>query len=296
MDRKFHGSSAKLPFLHLKKHQHMNAVRFIAFRGIVAVVLVITSSSSGLAASMAFDDAAQGVYDDGWQTGDNGGVGWGGGWIVDSGGFGQRVYFVGDSDANGGGVGPGIDTPTADGRSWAIRSSNSPQALGNATRAFDGTLAVGQSVHLALDNGSLAPGPADGVVGFGILSGANNMFEFIGSGVSNVYLISDQNGFRSTAVPVTISGVDIRFQLTAPTAYAVTISRRDGGGAEILTGTLASSGLDTLRVFNFRAGNANPADNAYFNSIAIVPEPCCVLLLVIGVAGLLAPRTARPAK
>lgn len=237
-----------------------------------AVALAFTSWLTGisLAATTAFDDASQVVYDDGWQTGDNGGAGWGGGWIVDSGGFGVRSYLLGDSDSNGSGAGPGIDTPTDVGRSWGIRASNSPQSQGAAIRAFNGILSVGQTLRLALDHGTLAPGPADGVMGFGIRSGATNVFEFLGTSVSSVYLYSDQIGFHSSTVPLTTGGVDLQFKLTGPTTYSLMIANRDGSGSQLLNGTFGPFGLSALRVFNFRAGNAIPASDAFFNRIAIV--------------------------
>jgi hypothetical protein len=251
----------------------MNSRSLLAVRIVLPTVMVGLWSNLSMAAATAFDDAAQGVYDDGWQNGDNGGVGWGGGWIVDPGGFGTRTLFTGDSDANGGGAGPGIDTPTAVGRSWGIRALNSPQSLGDATRAFSGALAVGQTLRLALDHGTLAPGPLDGVVGFGIRSGATNVFEFLGTSLSSVYRYSDETGFHSSTVPLTTGGVDLQFKLTAPTAYSLAISNRDGSGSQLLNGTLAPFALSTLRVFNFRGGNAVPASDAYFNSIAIVSLP-----------------------
>src|SRR5262245_21918912 len=118
----------------------MNSTSEPVSRIVLAAALLIWLVESATAATTALDDASQSVYDDGWQTGDNGGVGWGAGWILKPGGFGTQSYLTGDSDANGSAAGPGIDTPNSGGRSWGIRASNSPESQGDATRAFNGTL------------------------------------------------------------------------------------------------------------------------------------------------------------
>src|SRR6188474_2738471 len=43
-------------------------------------------ASSASASLVAFDNAADVAYADGWQTNDNGGFGWGGGWTFRNGG------------------------------------------------------------------------------------------------------------------------------------------------------------------------------------------------------------------
>src|SRR5262245_2998532 len=194
--------------------QRMNKSSIADLLCLLVVWMAWATSGASFAATTAYDDAAQAAYSDGWQSGDNGGIGWGGGWTVNAGGFGTNSYLTGDSNANGSGTGPGIDMPTAAGRSWGIRASNSPQSMGDATRPFNGALSVGHTLHIAMDHGTLAPGPNDGVVGLGIRNGLTNVFELLATSLSSVYRYSDQSGFHDTTVPVTTGGTDIQFKLT----------------------------------------------------------------------------------
>ena len=208
---------------------------------IIAANLVAGGARGSL---IAIDDASQPPYAT-WETGDNGGTGWGGGWTINANAFGICSYPVNDSDANGSGGSPGIDTPTAAGRSWGIFARNSgPESLGDAVRPFSGSLDVGQTVLVSMDNGTLAAGSADGVVGIGLRSANVTRFEFILSGNASVYQVSDAAGFRDTTVAPTFGGIDLAFTLTGATSYSLSISRRDGGGSQALTGTLSGGALD----------------------------------------------------
>jgi hypothetical protein len=65
-------------------------------RGTVSLFVVLTASAAG-AAQLALDNASQPAYGDGWQTGDNGGFGFGPWDITLNGG----MVGVGTSTANG---------------------------------------------------------------------------------------------------------------------------------------------------------------------------------------------------
>lgn len=70
---------------------------------------------------IAFDDADDVVYDDGWQNADNGGSGWTG-WLIPAPGETGGTYAVADSNLNGTPtIGPGINSPEED-RAWVLNA------------------------------------------------------------------------------------------------------------------------------------------------------------------------------
>ena len=216
------------------------------------------------------DFASGTVYNDDWQTGDNTGTGWSGGWSLSgSGTYGQ---FIGDSATNGGFDTNGdgdintVGRNTAGPRSWGMYASGG--GLCDATRPFT-NLAVGESFEIRMDNGYVDVG---GTVGFGLRNTNNqNRFEFYFNGGATNYVINDASGERPTGIPFSSEGVFIQFTLTDSNTYTVAITRMLGG-ATTISGTLAgSNAISKLRLFNFNAGTG-PTKDQYFNSIGIGPR------------------------
>src|SRR5688572_15986678 len=136
-----------------------------------AVLAIALGGQHAFGAAVAFDNAADSVYNDGWQTGDSGGSGWGSGWTINrtSTDDSKNGFFVGSSSANGGS--PNIDTS---GEAWATYANDNQTV--DAFRSFSGTLSLTQTVRIGFDNGGVDSGK---VVGIGLRNfDTGNRFEF----------------------------------------------------------------------------------------------------------------------
>lgn len=163
------------------------------------------------AASPAFDHGPSAPYQNGWQTGDNGGGGFSAWSLTATNGNGNTGgFFVGNPVGNGGRGNIGSD-------SWGMYANSGDQAL--ALRLFNiggpnnsAILAPNQSFGIAMDNGSVA---TNSTVGFNLLNAAGVdrfTFEFIGGGTNYVYDLG--NGVKvDTGVPLTLGGLQLTFAL-----------------------------------------------------------------------------------
>lgn len=252
----------------MRNSQAMALAKTISNCLLVFLVATLVTLSVGMcsAAPLAADDASDTAYDDGWGTGDNGGSGFGAWSLSNTGG--NSGHFVGASGNNAGGSG-NIDTG---GRAWGAYANSGETADG--TRPFSGPLSVGQTFSIAMDNGWIG----GGTVGFGLQnSSSQNRLEYYFVGGSPNYTIQDNSGSVDSGLGFTGDGMTVAVTLTGANSYLLTI---DGGTA--ITGTLANSGgIDRVRVFNFDAGSGGNND-AFFNSISIVPEPSSLVLVLLG--------------
>lgn len=271
--------------------------------GLVGACALLAGSLS--AAPVASDSAADPVYDDGWQHGDNGGTGWGA-WILENTASYQR-HFIGNSAGNGDGdtsppVGD-INTPgTASGRAWGLGHFTPAGTLARVTHAdrpFGGDLSVGQTFSLDFDNGTVTGGFPSGVgvaLGDTYTGGRQFVWEL---------QISGGEGPGSTSYSVqgreepqfgpafTDEGLHIDFTLLAANRYLVAVTPL-GGETTTYTGTLRGSGQadaspDLVRFYNLNGGNT-AAGESFYNNMAIgqVPEPSAFAALALG--GLLCRR------
>lgn len=222
------------------------------------------------AANVATDNAGDPVYDNGWQTGDNGGTGFGA-WTLNGGA--GTAFFVNSSTLNAGGSSGGIDTG---GRALGMFANND---LAEAIRPLTGgSLLVGQSITLQLDNGFIQSG---GSAGFDLRDSTGNArlsFYFQGGGTN--YTVFDSMGTRDSGVGFTGNGLSIAFTLTGTDTYSISITP-NGGGTTVVSNNLAGTagtGIVDMRFFNFNAGT-NQDSNFYINNLAVVPEPTTLSLL-----------------
>lgn len=171
--------------------------------------------------------------------------------------------------------------------SWSLYA-NSGQT---ASRFYDfsSILTTGQSVSLAMDNGSIDTG---GTVGFSLQnSGGTNRFEYyyIGGDSVNSYKINDAGGQENVTpnVGFTSTGLVLSFTQLAADSYSFSIN----GNPITNTGlSITASDISRIRLFNFNAGGGN---DAHFNSLAVVPEPSAALLGGLGAIILLRRRRNR---
>ena len=204
----------------------------------------------------ASDDASNSVYRlaNAWQTGQEGGVLWGGAWQLTAGA--SSGHFL----AQTGGV-PNLDIGDF---AWALWANGG--GIADAVRPLAAPLHVGDTLSLALENNFIDGGS----VGFGLQNKfGQNVFEFIFIGGGTNYLINDAINGRPTGIPWTGTGLQIAFQLLGVDTYALTVH------TQTFFGTLAAtseSAIRKLRIWNYNAGGG--ADhNVYVDQLRIAGAP-----------------------
>jgi hypothetical protein len=273
--------------------------------------------SSALAAVPASDNADEATYSSGWNNGQNGGSGfqpWVFSNFADSGATGG-FPAASNADLNA------IKSPN---RAWGTFSNQgfSPRSafyrpFSSGPGSSSDALVNLQTLTVFMENGGIQSAePA--WVGVGLRSGTGIAEPFSGGGIPNfasplnpflfgfrggqtTYHIFDAGGDFDTGIGFVNSGLKVEFQLLDQSsgAYQLKVTTLFNSAVSTFNrsvGATAGSTLNTLGLFNYNAGrdtDANTAfgQNAYFNSISIVPAPSSIALL--GLGGLLAGRRRR---
>lgn len=205
----------------------------------------------GLLAQGGTDNASNTDYNSGWQTGNNGGSGFGA-WtlhttIADGS---QNGHFIGTSDL---------------GDSWALYA-NSGQTS-SAFRDFSTSPDANDIIKIQMDNGSINNG---GVVGIGLRNASGeNLAEVYFKGGDANYYVNDNAGERASTIGYTSAGLQIEFRMTSATAFDVVLTHiATPANTQTISGNLSSpgggQGIAQIRVFNFNAGNGN---DQFFNNL-----------------------------
>lgn len=261
--------------------------RFLAAT-FTSLIIAAVSTTSALASTLATDNA--GNYGGTW-AGDLG-SGWGGAWsfTTTTNDGAQAGSFIGDSTTNAGGMSGGINSPS-DG-AWGLYA-NSGQTS-SAVRPFSGALTLGQMFVIDIDQGFQGGGS---VVGLSLQNATGeNLVEvyYIGGDAVDSWKQNDAGGQvnLSPNVGFTGNGLHLEITLTSATTYSGLLTPA-GGSAVSFGGTLLnpSGGQDVtqVRLFNSNAG-AGGDNNAFYNNIAIVPEPTTVGLVGLGLLSVLGLR------
>ncbi len=241
--------------------------RTIIHRVAACLAAALLGPSAVQASAPAADDASSSTYNDGWQTGDDGGTGFGGGWTLSTSGSGAGGFFVGDSNSNGGTGGPGINTGSN--KAWGIWANGGKTA--EAIRPFSSKMSIGQTLTNYMDNGWINSGGPS--VGIGLRNASDqNLFEFIFAGGDSSYKVRDGDGStKLTGIGWTDKGLRIEFTLIGSTNYALKVTRLTDSSVYTRTNSLISqsdSGITKSRYWNYNAGSGSQYD-AFFNSIAL---------------------------
>lgn len=155
------------------------------------------------------------------------------------------------------------------GKSWGLYSNSGQTAA--LIYNFGASLAAGESVSIAMDNGFI---DTNGVVGFSLQnSSGTNRFEwyYIGGHAVNSYKIND--GVQEDVLPnigFTAAGLtSLQFTQLPGNSYSFAVN-----GSPILNTGLALNGSDIsrIRIFSFNAGSGGSNDS-FFNSLQVIPEP-----------------------
>jgi hypothetical protein len=241
-------------------------------------------------AQLASDNAADPAYSGGWTNGSNGGTGWGGGWILLANN--SAGYYIGSSTANN----PSgdlnhdgdINTPAnATGSAWGLFFHGT--GFADAVRPFAGSLAIGQTFLISMDNGNTSQ-----VAGFGLQNSSGDyVWKFFLSASAPGYVVDDGANDTLLSIIPTREGLRISFTLTGQDSYSATITELANviggpGGSQTITGTLDNNGDEAItQVQLFNSPGVSPANDVFFNSMSIIPEPSCYWLTITALLSLL---------
>lgn len=265
-------------------------------RVVVAAAFVLSAGvvEAHAAIQLAFDSAADGAYDDGWHSGDNGGFGFDHWILFDTGNPLTGGLFVGDSANNGSAPSGNINTA---GRAWGIYNDNvSDPAATNAgaQRPFLSPLAPGQAFSISMDNGLIDPG---GLVFFALGGEHLIKFGFVGGEANYSVFLQDDTGVQDSLFPFTDGGLTVQVTRTTATGFDLAIN-----GIPVFSGVLN----DEIRLINLVNSYAGPGatHDLFFNSMSItapdpdggaVPEPGTIIVwsVLVSVGGVLCRRAAK---
>lgn len=203
-------------------------------------VLLPTNSTRWFA---AVDEGTNATYDSGWQTGSNGGFGWGGGWSLTTFGSPNAGFFMGTTGGN-----PNLSLPP---RAWGLWAGSG--ATAQAERALSQPMAIGETMEVGFDNNLIAVG---GSAGVSLLNEAGeSLMDFYFVGGEAGYRIRDAQGSWQPGIGWTNGGLDLVFRLAAQGDYSFRAGTREIGGS--LT-PRADMAIVRIRFWNYSAGpNAN---------------------------------------
>ena len=226
---------------------------------------IAIASHTAMAASVAIDMASNSDYGNGWQTGDNGGSGFGS-WTLNSTGNGGT--YVGTT---------GQGNP-----SFGLFSG--PAGTATASRLFtSGALGVGQTFSINLGHtNNIAAGNDIGLL---LTDGGSTVFtlKFVGGGTQ--WLLNDGGSdFGSGQSYVANTSIALSFTYEGSNKYSYTFGTGSGNN---FTATNTISGIDGFTLFNNNQGNN---ENLGANNMSIIPEPSAALLGGVGMLALLRRR------
>ncbi len=202
----------------------------------------------------ATDHAGDSAYSAGWLNGSNGGINWGGGWLLST--SGNAGHFRASGESN--------QTLQAD--AWGLWANSGGES--EAVRPFVDHLHEGDRFELYFENNWIQDFGSVGVAlqnRFG-----QNLVEFLFIGGDAEYLVNDAELARPTGISWTDQGLTIAFELLTPQTYRLRVD-----DDEVLTGTFATTSeqlATQVRIFNFNAGGGWER-NVYFSNMAISGDP-----------------------
>jgi len=254
---------------------------------------VLAFAGKAHAANTAFDSAADTVYDDGWQSGDNGGFGFAPWALLNLGT--TSGHLVASSTGNGDGLDDGnirgaandrdIDTS---GRSWGMYATDDSTSDGAlAYRGLTGgPLSIGQSILIDMDNGYIQSAGFNTVgVQFLVSDGNEAFFRFKGGDSTYELLSNNFTTIDTTTLGVADEGMTISMTRTGFATLNLTATLRNGDTQTLPLTMTGSAGADIIGlVMNNDSAGLGASHDAFFNSITLVPEPATAMLLAAGIA------------
>jgi PEP-CTERM motif len=252
-------------------------------RNLFAALAVTTAAGQG-AVVVGSDYASDTAYNSGWNNGTDGGTaGTFGAWSLTSTG-GAAGRFIGDSTSLGS---PGADINTS-GESFGMFGHSGQ--VSEAFRDFGGnTLGVGQTFSL-----ELAVNFRNGQKGFDLRNSSDAViFNFnIGNlGSGDAYTVQFAATGSGSIGNTYSSNTEFLLSFTQTSLSGGTWSiTRSGGVTDFDSGTY-SGVAENFKFYERETTNgSNAADNLFFNSLVVIPEPSAALLGGLGMLALLRRR------
>jgi hypothetical protein len=252
----------------LRRHQYFSAALLLLFASPVG--------GSTSAAVVAADDASQEAYSDGWQTGDNGGTGFGSWTFLYSGvhtGLLHDPRFIDRAPLSGNSLGAPAFALTTSDRDFFSDTSE-------VLRTFIAPIAVGQTFSMDVDGSALNPSARAFTTGNTIqLFGPGGQNERFGLFTNNRYLNDTwvATGDVSTGIPAA-NAFHLAFTVVTPDTYNLTLSPI-GGGTPFFTQTgapltgVAGTGINLLRISAYGTGSSADGTNELFFKNLMVTTP-----------------------
>lgn len=222
------------------------------------------------ASTPAADNSSNPAYSGGWNTGTNGGTGFGS-WTINDGNGGHYI----------GGTGLGPNT-------FGIYNTTDPNntQVTEVLRPFTGSLLPGQTFSINLGFSSFAAG---GSVGINLRSGSTDVISLTTTGSGDWQLNDGGSNFSAGSLAIANTPYTFTFTYNGSNSYSFTLTGSAGGMNFTSTNPLIGS-IDTFRAFDFNQGGGA---NFGFDNLAIVPEPSTWVMVAggIGMLTLLRRRT-----
>jgi hypothetical protein len=242
-------------------------------RCILCLVALATAFAVNPAwANLASDIASNAAYDDGWQTGDDGGTGFGS-WTLSSAGF--SGLFMGNSlNLDSGNPGPGADINTSS-RSFGLfaQGFDVDFDFAEATRLLDAPLSLGEAFSL-----ELAVNFRNGNKGVDIrTAGGAMLFNFNVGG--DDYVVNNAATGNGSIGSAYHENTEFKLTFTQTTASGGTWSiERNGGVTDLDVGTYTGV-IGSFKLY-VNETDFNSPNDLYANSffITAVPEASAVWL------------------
>lgn len=249
-------------------------------------VALFSCAVSAHAADPAWDDASQAAYSGGGNFHNlNGGDGFAPWETSPQVNDDEAGLYTGDSNVNGFGDGPGINTGEGTAFGFYARLG----ASASAARKFNGPLLEGERFSIDFDNGVIIGD--DSVQGFALLdAGGEARFAFEARSGEDFYVIEDAEGGFSTGIPLTDGGLRIVLTVVTDDLYTLAITDLAGGMTTTFTerefGGEPGEFVEEMRVYHVNTFEGGPDSDLFINQLALLPpaeddesSPCLVELI-----------------
>lgn len=203
--------------------------------------------------------------------------------------FEQSSTGNGDGDANLDG-----DIDSAGGTSWGLFAGPNgllgPSHVRLGHTFAGGALSLGQTLFIDMDTGFIDNG---GIVGVELDASGFDRFVFQFTGGQTTYQYGNIGNLTDSGIGFTDEGMRLAFTLlTADTIdFRVTTF---GDGQQYTFNNLSlgnSGGIERIEIYNIAAGASVAGEkDAFFNNLAVIPEPATASLILAGLLGLAARR------
>jgi hypothetical protein len=266
--------------------ENMSGTHTFGRSGLAVAGLGFLASASAWAASPASDNASNGNFN----TGGNGGTGFGP-WTINNTGGGNFINGGSNDSANL--PGPVFDIWNDVGSTGVLNTD-----VTTAVRPFTGALSPGQSFSVSdviyWGNSSNGGGST---LGWSLLdSSGNPVFDFHTGGGFNGYYLTD-------ATNSLVQHTNVQYNYASADHFSFTLNDASGDYTLVTTGSSVSGGTDTITgQINMSTGgpaefaiydnNGQTNSDVQFNNLAITaaPEPATFAMLSLGLASVLRRR------